>query len=121
MASQRRAPTGRHHDALGTFGARADVRRRHFLPFPKASASESGGRFIFHFTEFMRRIMDPWFETEIRTRRADAFADRYRRAVKRLAESGRSTGMRVRLANGAQALSDALATVARTLRANETV
>jgi hypothetical protein len=64
--------------------------------------------------------MEPWFETEIRTRRTDAFADRNRRRIKRLVESGRSTGLRVQLANGAQALSDAFGTLARTLRTKET-
>jgi hypothetical protein len=37
----------------------------------------------------------------------------------RLAEGGRSTGVRGRIANGAQAMSDALASLARTLRNGE--
>jgi hypothetical protein len=61
--------------------------------------------------------MDLWFETEIRMRRDDAFKSAQRSRLLRLAESGRSTSVRARIANSAQAMSDALATVARTLRA----
>jgi hypothetical protein len=64
--------------------------------------------------------MDLWFETEIRMRRDDALDDANRSRMIRLAESGRSTGVRARIADGAQAVSDALAALARSLRASET-
>jgi hypothetical protein len=63
--------------------------------------------------------MELWFETEIRMRREDALQSARRRRLSRLAESGRSTSVRTRIADGAQALSDALATLARTVRENE--
>jgi hypothetical protein len=62
--------------------------------------------------------MELWLEAEIRMRRDDAFhAARSRRMI-RLAESGRSSWIRERIAQGAQTMSDALASVARTLRTN---
>lgn len=64
--------------------------------------------------------MDFWFETEIRMRRDDAIKAAHRRALIRLAESGRSRSVRTRIANGAQVMSDALASLARNLRARET-
>ena len=63
--------------------------------------------------------MDLWFETEIRMRRDDALETARRSRLTRLAVSGRSRSVRTRIANGAQILSDALATVARTLRAED--
>ncbi len=63
--------------------------------------------------------MDYWFETEIRMRRDDAVETANRSRQIRLAESGRSTSVRTRIADGAQAMSDALATLARTLRAGK--
>ncbi|MEO6836196.1 MAG: hypothetical protein ABI231_09885 [Candidatus Tumulicola sp.] len=64
--------------------------------------------------------MDSWFETEIRMRRDDAVKTANRSRLIRLAESGRSTGVRTRIANGAQSMSDALASLAHMLRAGET-
>ena len=64
--------------------------------------------------------MDLWFETEIRMRRDDALRSAQRSRMIRLAESGRSTGVRTRIANAAQTVSDALAALARSLRAGET-
>jgi len=61
--------------------------------------------------------MELWLETEIRMRRDDAFKSAQRSRLLRLAESGRSSSVRTRLANGAQAMSDALAALARNLRA----
>ncbi|MGA8534804.1 MAG: hypothetical protein WB615_11895 [Candidatus Tumulicola sp.] len=61
--------------------------------------------------------MDYWFETESRMRRDDAIETAQRSRQSRLAQSGRSTGVRTRIADGAQAMSDALAALARTLRA----
>ena len=65
--------------------------------------------------------MEFWHETEIRMRRADAVETANRSRLIRLAGSGRSTGVRGRIANGAQAMSDALASLARSLRAGEPV
>ena len=64
--------------------------------------------------------MELWYESEIRMRRENVLENARRRRLMRLAESGRSTGVRTHIANGAQAMSDALAAVARTLRAGET-
>ena len=65
--------------------------------------------------------MDLWYEAEIQMRRDNALDSARRSRLIRLAESGRSTSVRTRIANGAQALSDALAGVARTLRAEDSV
>ena len=64
--------------------------------------------------------MDYWFDTEIRMRRDDVLKSADRSRLIRLAESGRSSTVRGRIANGAQAASDALAALARTLRSGET-
>ncbi len=64
--------------------------------------------------------MELWLEAEIRIRRAHALENAYRSRLARLATKGRSTGTRVRIAAGAQALSDALAALARSLRNGET-
>ncbi len=61
--------------------------------------------------------MDYWFEVESRMRRDHVVETARSSRMIRVAESGRSTSVRTRIANGAQALSDALATVARVLRA----
>jgi hypothetical protein len=65
--------------------------------------------------------MDYWLETESRMRRDDAVETANRSRLIRLAESGRSTSVRTRIANGAQAMSDLLATLARSLRADKAV
>jgi hypothetical protein len=62
--------------------------------------------------------MDLWLEAEIRMRRDDAFAAAGNRRTIRMVESGRSRSIRGRIADGAQTLSDAFASVARTLRTN---
>lgn len=59
-----------------------------------------------------------WLQTEIRKRRDDALENTRRSRLSRLAASGRST--RIRVADGAQAISDALAAFARSLRNGET-
>lgn len=61
--------------------------------------------------------MDYWFEIESRMRRDHAVETARRNRMIRVTESGRSTSVRTRIANGAQALSDAFATLARVLRA----
>ena len=63
--------------------------------------------------------MDFWFESEIRARHAEVLASAIRSRHVRLAESGRSTGIRARLADGAQSLSDRLAHIALILRGTE--
>jgi hypothetical protein len=68
----------------------------------------------------MRQIMDFWLQNETRTRRDDALESVRRRRLVRLAGSGRSTGLRVRIADSAQAVSDVLAALARSLRSGKT-
>jgi hypothetical protein len=63
--------------------------------------------------------MELWHQAEVRIRREDAMETVNRSRLLRLAEGGRSTGVRGRIANGAQAMSDALASLARTLRDGE--
>jgi hypothetical protein len=65
--------------------------------------------------------MDFWLQTEIRKRRDDALENARRSRLTRRAASGRSTRIRIRVAEGAQAISDALAALARSLRNGETV
>lgn len=64
--------------------------------------------------------MQLWHESEIRMRREDALDNARSGRLARLVGSGRSTGARIRIANGAQAVSDALAALARSLRDGET-
>jgi hypothetical protein len=64
--------------------------------------------------------MDLWHEAEIRIRRDNALESTRRRRLARLAASGRSMGVRNRIADGAQAISDVLAVLARSLRNGET-
>jgi hypothetical protein len=63
--------------------------------------------------------MDHWIFREIRSRRDDAFENARCRRLSRLAASGRSRGARIRIADGAQAISDVLAALARGLRNGE--
>lgn len=65
--------------------------------------------------------MDLWVLREIRIRRDDALENARYRRLSRLAASGRSTRVRIRIADGAQAMSDVLAAIARGLRNGETV
>jgi hypothetical protein len=62
--------------------------------------------------------MELWLEAEIRIRRNDALENARRSRLARLAASGRST--KVRIADGAQVVSDAFAALARSLRNGET-
>jgi hypothetical protein len=64
--------------------------------------------------------MEPWLEAETRIRRDEALENARSSRSARLAASGRSIGVRVRIANGAQVVSDALAALARSLRNGET-
>jgi hypothetical protein len=62
--------------------------------------------------------MDYWFEIESRMRHQDAVDTANHSRLIRLAEAGRGPSVRRRIADGAQAISDALATLARNLRAD---
>ncbi len=64
--------------------------------------------------------MELWLDAEIRIRRDDALENARRSRLVRLASSGRSPRIRIRIATGAQAMSDALAALARSLRNGET-
>jgi hypothetical protein len=64
--------------------------------------------------------MEPWLDAEIRIRREYTLEHARRRGLARLSQSGRRTQVRNRIADGAQAASDALAALARSLRHGET-
>ena len=63
--------------------------------------------------------MELWLDAEIRIRRDDALERARRGRLIRLATRGRSTGVRFRIADGAQAVSDVMAAFARSLRNGE--
>jgi hypothetical protein len=63
--------------------------------------------------------MQPWIHSEIRIRRDDALEKTRCSRLARLAAGERSTRVRRRIADGAQAISDALAALARSLRNGE--
>jgi hypothetical protein len=63
--------------------------------------------------------MDMWLQAEVRMRRDHALDVARRKRLSRLARSDRSPGVRVRIANGVQMMSDALAALARTVRAGQ--
>jgi hypothetical protein len=60
--------------------------------------------------------MDLWLQAEARARRDELYAVARLARLIRLAESGRSTGLRSRIADGAHAISVALAHLAQNLR-----
>ncbi|MGA9946238.1 MAG: hypothetical protein WBP75_14495 [Candidatus Cybelea sp.] len=64
--------------------------------------------------------MELWLAAEIRIRRDEALENARRSRLLRLAAVGRSTRVRIRIADGAQAISNALAALARSLRNGET-
>jgi hypothetical protein len=64
--------------------------------------------------------MDLWLSSEVRVRRDDALENARCSKAARLAAEGRSSGARMRIAETAQAMSDALAALARSLRNGET-
>lgn len=114
-----RAADGRRVAALWTFGLRTGIARRRFPERSKASAT-TGGLFNLALSVLTRHVMDYWLETESRMRRDDAVETARRCRLIRLAEDGRSTGVRARIADGAQAMSDAFAALAQTLRSGRT-
>lgn len=63
--------------------------------------------------------MEFWYESEIRARRSEVHASAKRSRLVRLAEDGRSTGVRMHLADAVQALSERLAEFAAALRGTE--
>lgn len=60
--------------------------------------------------------MDHWISVHIDRRREELLAEAARARIIRMLESGRSTGIRGRIADGAESASNALATLARRLR-----
>lgn len=60
--------------------------------------------------------MDHWISVHIEKRREELYADAAHARIIRMLESGRSTGIRGRIADGAQAASEALAQFAQRLR-----
>jgi hypothetical protein len=112
-----RAAFQRRVESFQTFGLRAGVESPVSLTF-EGLRDTTGGLFI-SLTVNERQIMDFWQQTEVRIRREDALETARRSRLLRLAESGRSPSVRGRIANGAQAMSDALASLARTLRDRE--
>jgi hypothetical protein len=65
--------------------------------------------------------MDHWLRSEIRVRRDDALENARCRRLSRLAASGRSKSIRIRIAGVVEAMSNALAALADGLRNGETV
>lgn len=63
--------------------------------------------------------MDHWIESETRYRRQQLYAHAARAHLLRLAESGRSKSVRGHVADGAQTMSELLASFARTVRGHE--
>jgi hypothetical protein len=64
--------------------------------------------------------MQLWQEAEARVRRDDVLDEAHSGRLARLASSGQNTKLRVQVARAAQAMSDALAAFARSLRNGET-
>ncbi|HEY9179092.1 MAG TPA: hypothetical protein VIO32_00130 [Candidatus Baltobacteraceae bacterium] len=60
--------------------------------------------------------MDHWIHVHIQKRREELYADAAHARIIRMLESGRSSSIRGRIADGAQAASDALAQIAQRLR-----
>jgi hypothetical protein len=107
-----------------TFGEWTDLG----IGFRKIFEGLRKNRGPFHFPRFnckifnkMRRIMDLWIPSEIRIRRDDALENARCSRLARLAADGRSFRTRIRIAEVAEAMSGALAAVARSLRNGETV
>ena len=60
--------------------------------------------------------MDHWISVHIDQRREELYADAARARVLRMLESGRSRGIRGRIADGAESASNVLASFARRMR-----
>lgn len=63
--------------------------------------------------------MEHWISVDIQQRRDDLYAQAARARLLRMLESGRSTGLRDRIADSAETLSDLLAGLARVMRNHE--
>jgi hypothetical protein len=63
--------------------------------------------------------MEHWISVEIHRRRDDLLAEAAQARIVRMLESGRSSGIRGRIADGADSLSVVLANLARAVRAVE--
>jgi hypothetical protein len=63
--------------------------------------------------------MEHWLSVEIHRRREDLLAQAARARIIRMLESGRSSGIRGRIADSAESLSEMLADLARAMRNNE--
>jgi hypothetical protein len=115
------AASRRRVDAFWPFGCWNHLATALSQPLPKASAID---RRLFHFltllTSIVRQTVEPWLQAEIRRRRDDAVEGARRSRLVGRAASERKGGVRVRIADGAQALSKALAALARSLRNGET-
>jgi hypothetical protein len=61
-------------------------------------------------------FMDIWIDIHIDRRREELYADAARARIIRMLESGRSSSIRGRIADGAELASDALAHLAQRLR-----
>ncbi len=60
--------------------------------------------------------MEHWVSVEVHRRREDLLAEAARARIIRMLESGRSSGIRGRIADGAESLSVVLAGFARAMR-----
>lgn len=63
--------------------------------------------------------MEHWISADIQRRREDLHAQAARARLLRLAESGRSSGLRGRIADNAESLSELLAGLARAMRKSQ--
>jgi hypothetical protein len=81
-----------------------------------SKASAIAEAFLFTFTPTSEAFMDIWIDVHIDKRREELYADAARARIIRMLESGRSTGIRGRIAEGAESASNALANFARRLR-----
>jgi hypothetical protein len=63
--------------------------------------------------------MDIWYDAEYRMRRDEILASAARARLIRLATSGRSKSLRGRIADGAQSMSDLLASLAHVVRGTQ--
>jgi hypothetical protein len=63
--------------------------------------------------------MEHWISVDIQRRREELHAQAARSRIIRMLESGRSSRLRARIADGAESLSELLAGLARVMRSDE--
>ena len=63
--------------------------------------------------------MEHWISVEVQRRREELYAQAAHARIIRMLESGRSTSIRGHIADGAESLSDLLASFARVMRKDE--